>query len=109
MTKHIFPQGALELLILRVLAGGTQQSWGIAQKIHVLSSEVLKVEEGSLYLALSRMQQKGWIKSKIGVSENNRQAKFYTLLSLGKMRLAKEQETWETMAAAIAQVLQSGA
>lgn len=108
MAKHIFPQGALELLILRVLAGGTQHGWGIAQKIHVLSSEVLKVEEGSLYPALSRMQQRGWIKSKMGVSENNRQAKFYTLSKLGKMRLAQDQETWETMVTAIAQVLQSG-
>lgn len=109
MAKHIFPQGALELLILRVLAGSTHHGWGIAQKIHVLSSEVLKVEEGSLYPALSRMQTRGLIKSKMGVSENNRQAKFYRLSALGKAKLKKEQESWEAMAAAIAQVLQSGA
>ncbi len=107
MTKHVFPQGALEMLIMKVLSSGSHHGWGIAQKIHLLSSEALKVEEGSLYPTLSRMQQRGWIKGKLGVSENNRQAKFYKLTALGRMHLKKEQERWESMAAAIAEVLQS--
>ncbi len=107
MTKHVFPQGALEMLILKVLSNGKEHGWGIAQKIHLLSSEALKIEEGSLYPTLSRMQQRGWIKGKLGVSENNRQAKFYTLSALGKMKLKKEREQWESMVDAIAQVLGS--
>jgi len=107
MTKHVFPQGALEMLIMKVLSNGLHHGWGIAQKIHLLSSEALTVEEGSLYPTLSRMQQRGWIKGKLGVSENNRQAKYYNLTALGKMRLKQEQERWESMADAIAQVLRS--
>lgn len=107
MAKPVFPQGALEMLIMKVLANGTHHGWGIAQKIHVLSSEALTVEEGSLYPTLSRMQQQGWIKGKLGISENNRQAKFYILTALGKMRLQQEQKRWETMADAIGQVLRS--
>ena len=107
MPKHIFPQGALELMILRVIAQGSFHGWGIAQKIHLLSSEALKVDEGSLYPTLSRMQQRGWIKSKIGVSENNRQAKFYKLTTLGKMKLKKEQKEWEAMVEAVGRVLRS--
>jgi transcriptional regulator len=105
MTKHVFPQGALEMLIMKVLSHGLHHGWGIAQKIHLLSSETLTVEEGSLYPTLSRMQQRGWIKGRLGVSENNRKAKFYTLTALGKMHLKQEQERWESMADAIAQVL----
>ena len=106
MTKHIFPQGALELVILRVLKNGSNHGWGISQKIHLLSKDVLKVEEGSLYPALARMAQKGWIDSEWGVSENNRRAKYYKLTRLGKKRLSSEQENWEAMAAAIADILQ---
>lgn len=107
MTKHVFPQGALEMLILKVLSNGKEHGWGIAQKIHLLSSEALKIEEGSLYPTLSRMQQRGWIKGKLGVSENNRQAKYYTLSALGKMKLKKEREQWESLVDAIGQVLGS--
>ncbi|MBL4575794.1 MAG: PadR family transcriptional regulator [Opitutaceae bacterium] len=107
MTKHVFPQGALEMLIMKVLSNGSHHGWGIAQRIHLLSSEALTVEEGSLYPTLSRMQQRGRIKGKLGLSENNRQAKYYTLTALGKMHLKNEQERWESMASAIAQVLQS--
>ena len=107
MPKPTFPAGALELLILKVLANGTQHGWGIAQKIHLLSSEALKVEEGSLYPTLARMVQRGWIKGKMGISQNNRQAKFYTLTLLGKMKLKREREQWESLVAAMAQVLAS--
>ncbi|MCG8528626.1 MAG: PadR family transcriptional regulator [Opitutales bacterium] len=107
MTNHVFPKGALEMLIMKVLSNGSHHGWGIAQKIHLLSSEALTVEEGSLYPTLSRMQQRGWIKGKLGLSENNRQAKYYTLTSLGKMHLKQEQKRWEELAAGIAQVLKS--
>jgi transcriptional regulator len=107
MRKPAFPPGALELLILKILSSGSQHGWGIAQKIHLLSSEALSVEEGSLYPTLSRMSQRGWIKGKLGVSDNNRQAKFYTLTFLGKMKLKKERAEWESLVDAIAQVLRS--
>ncbi len=106
MTKHIFPQGALELVIMRILQSHPEHGWGIAQKIHLLSKDVLKVEEGSLYPALARMRQKGWIKSNWGVSENNRRAKYYTLTRLGKKRLGSERQNWESMASAIAGILE---
>ncbi len=106
MTKHIFPQGALELVILRVLQNAPNHGWGIAQKIHLISNEVLKVEEGSLYPALARMVQKGWIKSDWGTSENNRRAKYYHLTRLGLKQLNTEQANWEAMAEAIANILQ---
>ena len=105
MTKRIFPQGALELVIMRVLRGGSNHGWGILQKIQLVSKDVLKVEEGSLYPALARLVQKGWIESEWGVSENNRRAKYYRLTRLGKKRLESESKNWEAMAAAIAEIL----
>lgn len=105
MTKHIFPQGALELVILRILSCGSNHGWGIAQKIHLISQDVLKVEEGSLYPALARMVQKGWLEANWGVSENNRRAKYYALTKLGEKRLNSEQENWEAMTSAIANIL----
>lgn len=95
------------MLVLKILAHGKQHGWGIAQRIHVLSSEALTVEEGSLYPTLSRLQQRGWIKGRLGLSENNRQAKYYTLTALGKAHLKTEQQRWESIAAAIAKVLSS--
>lgn len=106
MAKHIFPQGALELVILRILQGAANHGWGIAQKIHLISNDVLKVEEGSLYPALARMVQKGWIKAEWGISENNRRAKYYKLTKLGLKRLNSEKQNWEAMAAAIANILE---
>ncbi len=105
MTKHIFPQGALEMVVLRVLRAEPNHGWGIAQKIHLISRDVLRVEEGSLYPALARMVQKGWLKSEWGTSENNRRAKYYSLTRLGRKRLESEQENWQAMAAAIADIL----
>ena len=105
MTKHIFPQGALELIILRVLRTAPNHGWGIAQRIHLISRDVLKVEEGSLYPALARMVQKGWLGSEWGVSKNNRRAKYYQLTKLGRKRLESEQENWQAMVAAIAEIL----
>ncbi|MCZ6674611.1 MAG: PadR family transcriptional regulator [Verrucomicrobia bacterium] len=105
MKKVDFPQGTLEMLILRVLANGSNHGFGIAQQIHVLSKEVLRVEEGSLYPALHRMQERSWIKSKWAQTENNRRAKYYQLTAIGKKRLGTERESWEMLAAAIGNVL----
>ncbi len=100
-------QGTLDLLVLRVLNGGPMHGFGIAQKIHVLSEDALRVEEGSLYPALYRMEAKGWIKATWGVSENNRKAKFYELTKKGRKQLATEESTWTRLAAAIGQVLKA--
>lgn len=105
MTKLDLLQGNLEMMILRVLSAGPQHGWGIAQKIHVVSREALKIEEGSLYLALYRMQRKGWLKAKWGVSDNNRRAKFYELTKSGRAQLEEQQSTWERLCAAIAAVM----
>ncbi len=105
MAKIELLQGTLDLLILTVLNGGAQHGFGIAQRIHLLSQEVLRVEEGSLYPALYRLEEKGWIESEWGQSDNNRRAKFYALTKSGRKQLAAEQQSWDRIAAAIAQVL----
>jgi len=105
MKKIDFPQGTLEMLTLRVLSGGPNHGFGIAQQIHLLSKEVLKVEEGSLYPALHRMQERGWIKSEWGKTENNRRAKYYKLTGVGRRRLGTERDSWEMLATAIGHVL----
>jgi PadR family transcriptional regulator, regulatory protein PadR len=106
MSKIELLQGTLDMLILRVLNAGAMHGFGIAQKIHMLSQDVLKVEEGSLYPALYRMEQKGWISAEWGQSENNRKAKFYSLTKAGKKQLDTELKSWDRVAAAIGQVLQ---
>ena len=105
MTKIDLLQGNLEMMILRVLSGGPQHGWGIAQRIHVLSSEALKIEEGSLYLALYRMQRKGWIKAEWAQTKNNRRAKYYELTKTGRKRLREQVGDWERLCAAIATVM----
>jgi PadR family transcriptional regulator, regulatory protein PadR len=105
MAKIELIPGTLDMLVLRVLNGGSTHGWGIAQRIELLSSEVLKVEEGSLYPALYRMEQKGWLDSEWGQSENNRRAKFYTLTKAGRKQLENEQKTWAQLVVAIGQVM----
>ena len=107
MAKIELIPGTLDMLILRVLNGGPTHGWGIAGRIGVLSSEILKVEEGSLYPALYRMEQKGWIESEWGTSENNRRAKFYTLTKAGRKQLESEQKNWDQLVAAIGQVMRA--
>lgn len=107
MTKIDLLQGNLEMMILRVLSAGPQHGWGIAQKIHVVSNEVLKIEEGSLYLALYRMQRRGWLKAKWGTSDNNRRAKFYELTKSGRQQLADHTSAWDRLCAAIASVMKA--
>ena len=105
MAKIDLLQGNLEMMILRILSSGAQHGWGISQRIHVLSHEALKIEEGSLYLALYRMQRKGWISAAWGQSENNRRAKFYELTKAGRQQLETHRDGWDRLCAAIAQVM----
>ena len=107
MAKTELLSGTLDLLVLRVLHGGPLHGFAIAERIHVLSKEVLSVEEGSLYPALYRMEEKGWIRAEWGQSENNRRAKFYELTKSGRKQLEAEEETWNRMAQAIGCVIKS--
>jgi transcriptional regulator len=99
-------QGTLDLLILKTLALGPMHGWGIAQRIQQVSEEVLQVGQGSLYPALARLEQKGWIGAEWSTSDNNRRAKFYSLTRAGVKQLEKEMGEWERLSAAIALVLQ---
>ena len=98
-------QGTLDMLILRVLARGANHGFGIAQSIHLLSREVLRVEEGSLYPALHRLELLGLLSAEWGQSENKRRARFYRLTAKGRRRLEDERLSWQRLAAAIARVM----
>jgi transcriptional regulator len=100
-------QGTLDLLVLRILQPGPQHGWGIAQRLQVLSEDVLRVNQGSLYPALYRLEREGWIAAEWGTSENNRRARFYRLTKLGQRQLEAETESWQKMTAAVARVLQT--
>jgi PadR family transcriptional regulator, regulatory protein PadR len=105
-VTHIdLPQGTLDLLILRTLALGPQHGWGISERVQQISADVLRIQQGSLYPALHRLERKGWIKPRWGTSENNRRAKFYELTKSGRRRLEVEEDAWKKMTAAVAQVL----
>lgn len=97
--------GTLDLLILRVLNSGPLHGFGIGERIHILSKEVLFVEEGSLYPALYRMEAKGWIEAEWGMSERGRKAKNYALTRKGLKQLDAERENWNQVAVAIGDVL----
>jgi transcriptional regulator len=104
--KHVdLPQGTLDLLILRTLALGPQHGWGISERVQQISSDVLRIQQGSLYPALHRLERKGWIKPRWGTSENNRRAKFYELSKSGRRQLEVEEDAWKKLTAAVAQVL----
>lgn len=99
-------QGTLDLIVLKTLdAMGSQHGYGIAVRIQQVSEDLLKLNQGTLYPALLRLEQRSWISSKWGVSENNRKAKFYTLTRAGRRQLATETESWERMAAVIQRLL----
>jgi PadR family transcriptional regulator PadR len=100
-------QGTLDLLILKSLLLEPQHGWAIARRIKQLSSDVLLVQQGSLYPALHRLEHQGWIRSTWGVSEQNRRAKFYSLTRAGRRQLEKEAASWERLAGAITQVVRS--
>jgi transcriptional regulator len=94
-------RGTLEMLVLKTLVAGPHHGYGIALRLEQLSNAVLQVEEGSLYPALYRMEQRGWITSAWGTTDNNRRARFYTLTRAGARHLDAEAENWETLTAAV--------
>jgi transcriptional regulator len=100
-------QGTLELLILKTLASESMHGYGIAQRIHQTVDDLLKIEDGSLYPALYRMEERGWVTSSWDVSENNRRAKFYKLTRAGRKQLDAECANWERVSRAITRVLQT--
>jgi transcriptional regulator len=107
-TERIdLPQGTLDLLILRTLSLEPQHGWAISERVQQVSSDVLRIQQGSLYPALHRLERRGWIKAKWGISENNRRAKYYELTRPGRKQLEAETESWRKLAAAVAQVLES--
>jgi len=93
------------LLVLKALSLGPMHGYGVGQRIQQLAEDMLTVEEGTLYPALYRIEQRGWIESEWGISENNRRARFYKLTRPGRKQLAVEESQWEHLAAAVAKVL----
>jgi PadR family transcriptional regulator PadR len=106
MTTRIdLPQGTLDLLILRTLSLGPQHGWAVSERIHQVSNKVLQVHQGSLYPALHRLENRGWIKSHWGASDNNRRAKYYELTKSGRKHLEREKDHWEQLITAVAQIM----
>jgi len=101
-------QGTLDLLILRTLVLGSRHGQGIARSIQQESEDVFLVEHGSLYLALQRLEEKGWVSAKWGVSENNRKARYYTLTRTGRSQLTQKANQWRRVSNAIARILGPG-
>jgi len=99
------PQGTLDLLILRTLALGRQHGWAISERVQQLSNDLLRIQQGSLYPALHRLERRGWIKAHWGTSVNNRRAKYYELSKSGLRQLEAERDAWTKLTAAVAQVL----
>jgi transcriptional regulator len=104
-TPIDLPQGTLDLLILRTLALGPRHGWAISERVQQISRDVLRIQQGSLYPALHRLERRGAVKARWGTSENNRRAKFYELTRRGRAQLEAERDAWEKLAAAVAQVL----
>lgn len=104
-SKGDLLQGTLDLLILKTLALGPQHGWGISQRIQQISEDVLQVNQGSLYPALHRLEEQGWIDSEWGVSDTNRQAKFYRLTRAGQRQLEVEATQWARITAAVGRIL----
>jgi len=98
-------QGTLDLLILKILALEPLNGWSVGQRLKQLSSDILQVSEGSLYPALHKLEQEGWITAEWRPSENNRRAKFYSLTRLGRKQLEKEAANWDRLSGAITQVV----
>jgi len=99
------PQGTLDLLILQTLAPEPQHGWAISERVQHATSDALRIQQGSLYPALHRLERRGWIKARWGVSENNRRAKYYELTKNGRRQLELEKDAWLKLTAAMAQVL----
>lgn len=104
-SKSDILQGTLTLLVLKTLSRGQVHGYAITQHIQSVSGDQLRVEEGSLYPALHRMEAEGWIQSEWGMTDTNRRARFYSLTTAGRKRLTQEQQNWETLTAAVGEVL----
>lgn len=98
-------QGTLDLLILRTLQSEPMHGWAIAQRLQLLSRDLFQPNQGSLYPALHRLEDQGWIAAEWGTSENQRRARFYRLTPAGRRQLAREKESWDTFVAAVARIL----
>jgi PadR family transcriptional regulator PadR len=98
-------QGTLDMLLLKILALEPLNGFAVSQRLKQVSGDVLQVSDGSLYPALHKLEQEGWIKAEWKMTENNRRAKFYSLTQLGRRELAKEASNWERLSAAISRVL----
>jgi len=105
--KPDLPQGTVDMLVLKALSLGAMHGYGIGQRIRQLADDMLHVEEGTLYPALYRLEQRGWIDSSWGVSDNNRRARFYTLTRKGRRQLAAEQSGWTALTLAVGKVLKA--
>ena len=106
MTKPTdLVQGTLDLLILRTLAAGPLHGWAVSNRIRLVSKDILLVQQGSLYPALHRLEQQGWIEAEWGESENRRRAKFYALTRAGRRKLQAEEKNWRRLSSAITHVL----
>ena len=106
-SKTDLLQGTLDLMVLKTLdALGPLHGYGIARRIEQVSESVLELNEGTVYTALLRLQQQGWIDAEWGASENNRRAKFYAITKSGRKQLAKETENWERISGVIGRLLQ---
>lgn len=99
--------GTLDMLVLKILADGAMHGYAIAVRLERLSNDVLRVEEGSLYPALYRMEARGWLQSEWGVNDTGRRARFYKLTRLGKTQLAEEAKSWDRLSLAVRTVLDS--
>ena len=98
-------QGTLDLLILRALQNGPMHGWSVSERIQQISRDVLRVNQGSLYPALHRLEKRGWIRAEWGISELGRRARFYNLTAAGRKQLERETETWTRLSNAIGRVL----
>ena len=106
-TRNDLLQGTLDLLILKTLALGAHHGWAISQRIQQISEDALRVNQGSLYPALHRLEEQGWVASEWGTSESNREAKFYKLTRAGVKQLELESANWQRVSAGIGKILKS--
>src|SRR6266550_1108530 len=101
------PQGTLDLLILRTISLEAQHGWGISERVQQMPNEVLRIQQGSLYPSLHRLERRGWIKARWGTSDNNRRARYYELTRAGGKQLDTEQDAWRKLTTAVAQILET--
>lgn len=99
------PQGTLDLLILKTVALEPQHGWAISERLQQISKDVVQVQQGSLYPALHRLERRGWLRAKWGISDNNRRAKYYEITAAGRKQLEAEARSWRKLAGAVATVL----